>query len=97
MKSFIKPQAVLVAFYNRKALGVRYLEAALERAGYGVTTIFYKDFNSVHPHPTTDQEVELFSVGSRPITWEFVIVTRVGGYRSVPVQDIIDITKRIYK
>lgn len=60
MKSFIKPQAVLVAFYNRKALGVRYLEAALERAGYGVTTIFYKDFNSVHPHPTTDQEVELF-------------------------------------
>lgn len=44
-----------------------------------------------------DQEVELFSVGSRPITWEFVIVTRVGGYRSVPVQDIIDITKRIYK
>ena len=60
MKSCIKPHVVLVAFYNRKALGVRYLESALEHAGYGVTTIFYKDFNSVHPHPTTDQEVELF-------------------------------------
>lgn len=42
------------------------------------------------------EDVELFSVGSKPITWEFIIVTRVGGYISVPVQDIIDITKRIY-
>lgn len=55
-----KPQVVLVAFYNRKALGVRYLEASLDHAGYEVTTIFYKDINSLHPHPTTDQEVELF-------------------------------------
>lgn len=44
-----------------------------------------------------DEEVELFSVGSKPITWEFIIMTRVGGYRSVPVQDMIDITKRIYQ
>ena len=51
---------ILVAFYNKKALGVRYLEAALERAGYLVTTIFYKDFNSVHPRPSTRREMELF-------------------------------------
>lgn len=44
-----------------------------------------------------DEEVELFSVGAKPITWEFIIMTRVGGYRSVPVQDMIDITKRIYQ
>ena len=60
MSIYPKPQVVLVAFYNRKALGVRYLEAALEHAGYQVTTVFYKDFNSVHPHPTTQREVELF-------------------------------------
>ena len=29
-----KPTVVLVAFYNKKALGVRYLQAALEGAGY---------------------------------------------------------------
>lgn len=51
---------ILVAFYNKKALGVRYLEAALERAGYQVTTIFYKDFNSVRPRPSTRREAELF-------------------------------------
>ena len=44
-----KPTVVLVAFYNKKALGVRYLQAALERAGYAVRTVFYKDFNSVPP------------------------------------------------
>ena len=52
-----KRQVILVAFYNKKALGVRYLESALEQAGYSVTTIFYKDFNSVHPYPTTAKEV----------------------------------------
>ena len=51
---------ILVAFYNKKAPGVRYLEGALERAGYQVTTIFYKDFNSVRPRPSTRREAELF-------------------------------------
>ena len=55
-----KPTVVLVAFYNKKALGVRYLQAALERAGYAVRTVFYKDFNSVRPSPTTQKELELF-------------------------------------
>lgn len=54
-----KGTVVLVAFYNRKALGVRYLETALRRAGYHVKTIFYKDFNSVRPTKTTQKELEL--------------------------------------
>ena len=52
------PTVVLVAFYNKKALGVRYLQAALEQAGYRVRTVFYKDFNSVRPTPTTELELE---------------------------------------
>ncbi len=50
---------VLVAFYNTKALGVRYLETALKKAGYDVETIFYKSFNSIHPSKTTQRELEL--------------------------------------
>lgn len=59
MRTAVKRVVVLVAFYNKKALGVRYLEAALTRAGYVVKTVFYKDFNSVRPRPTTDAELEL--------------------------------------
>ena len=58
-RPLVRPVVVLVAFYNKKALGVRYLETALEEAGYVVHTIFYKDFNSVHPTPTTHTELEL--------------------------------------
>ena len=54
-----KPVIVLVAFYNTKALGVRYLETALKQAGYGVETIFYKSFNSIHPSKTTEKELAL--------------------------------------
>lgn len=50
---------MLVAFYNKKALGVRYLETALKRAGYRVVTVFYKDFNSIRPKKTTEQELAL--------------------------------------
>lgn len=50
---------MLVAFYNKKALGVRYLETALKRAGYRVVTVFYKDFNSIRPKKTTEQELVL--------------------------------------
>ncbi|MEG2215505.1 MAG: radical SAM protein [Oscillospiraceae bacterium] len=52
---------LLVAFYNIKALGARYLEAALRRAGYRVVTVFYKDFNSLHPQQTTETELELLA------------------------------------
>lgn len=50
---------LLIAFYNIKALGVRYLESALEKAGYRVVTLFYKDFNSIHPEPTSEAELSL--------------------------------------
>ncbi|SHI19762.1 Radical SAM superfamily enzyme YgiQ, UPF0313 family [Sporobacter termitidis DSM 10068] len=54
-----KGAVMLVAFYNTKALGVRYLETALERQGYTVITVFYKDFNSLHPSRTTEAEIAL--------------------------------------
>lgn len=50
---------MLVAFYNTKALGVRYLEGALRRGGYEVRTVFYQDFNSRCPTQTTRRELEL--------------------------------------
>lgn len=52
-------KVLLVAFYNQKALGVRYLESALTQAGHSVRTVYYKDFNSLHPMPTTQKELEL--------------------------------------
>lgn len=54
-----KGTVMLVAFYNVKALGVRYLETALEKQGYDVVTVFYKNFNSVRPKPTTEAELDL--------------------------------------
>ena len=38
-------RVALIAFYNTKALGVRYLETALRKGGYDVDLIFYKSFN----------------------------------------------------
>ncbi len=54
-----KKTVVLVAFYNKKALGVRYLESALAQRGYAVRSVFYKNFNNVRPLPTTERELEL--------------------------------------
>lgn len=54
-----KKNVVLIAFYNTKALGVRYLETALHKAGYGVKTIFFKGFNSQNPKVATQKEIEL--------------------------------------
>ncbi len=50
---------LLIAFYNRKALGVRFLESALLRDGFSVRTVFFKDFNSVHPTEATAHELDL--------------------------------------
>ena len=52
---------VLIAFYNIKALGVRYIESALRNRGYEVTTVFLKDFNSVNPKPATDKEIAILT------------------------------------
>lgn len=54
-----KKTIVLIAFYNVKALGVRYLEGALERAGYRVKLIFFKGFNSQNPQVATEKEISL--------------------------------------
>ena len=54
-----KKTVVLIAFYNVKALGVRYLETALEKGGYRVEVIFFKGFNSQDPEVCTAREVEL--------------------------------------
>lgn len=50
---------MLIAFYNIKALGVRYLEAALRRSGYSVVTVFFKDFSSTSPEPVSELEQRL--------------------------------------
>ena len=50
-----KKTIVLIAFYNTKALGVRYLETALHKAGYAVKTIFFKGFNSQNPQVATEK------------------------------------------
>lgn len=49
----------LVAFYNVKALGVRYLETALRRDGWRVLTVYFKRFNSRAPAPAAPKELEL--------------------------------------
>ncbi|MDD6798942.1 MAG: radical SAM protein [Firmicutes bacterium] len=52
-------RAVLIAFHNTKALGVRYLEPALRRHGYEVSTVFFKGFNSRSPRPVSKAELDL--------------------------------------
>lgn len=52
---------------------------------------FASDFNAP---PVSG--VDLFSVGSKPVTWKFIILTRIGGYISNPIQYMIDITKQFY-
>ncbi|MBO4264709.1 MAG: B12-binding domain-containing radical SAM protein, partial [Clostridia bacterium] len=54
-----KKTVMLVAFYNVKALGVRYLESALKAGGYDVVTVFFKGFNSANPQKCTNEELEL--------------------------------------
>ena len=54
-----KLTVLLVAFYNKKALGVRYLQTALEKSGYEVVLVFYKDYNSMYPRETTEAELSI--------------------------------------
>lgn len=54
-----KKTIVLIAFYNVKALGVRYLDSFLKRQGYNVVSIFFKSFNSRDPAPATILELDL--------------------------------------
>lgn len=52
-------KVMLIAFYNKKALGVRYLETALREANYSVRTVFFGDFNSTSPKRATAKEIDL--------------------------------------
>jgi radical SAM superfamily enzyme YgiQ (UPF0313 family) len=58
-RSGSKGTVMLIAFYNTKSLGVRYLETALEKQGFGTAAVYYKGFNSVNPAVTTKTELEL--------------------------------------
>ena len=53
----ITENIILISFYNQKALGLRYLENALTDAGYGVTVVYFKTFNSVNPKPASPTEL----------------------------------------
>jgi len=50
---------LLIAFYNGKALGVRYLAKALKNKGYEVNIVYYKGFHSSKPSKTTEKELQL--------------------------------------
>ncbi|HQD31643.1 MAG: radical SAM protein [Acetivibrionales bacterium] len=50
---------LLIAFYNKKSLGVRYLERSLIKAGHRVHILFLKNFNSKAPEPVTEKELAL--------------------------------------
>ena len=54
-----KGVVMLIAFYNTKSLGVRYLETALEKNGFETSAVYYKGFNSVNPAVTTETELNL--------------------------------------
>jgi anaerobic magnesium-protoporphyrin IX monomethyl ester cyclase len=54
-----KKSVLLIAFYNGKALGVRYLAKALKKKGYDVNIVYYKGFHSSKPSKTTAKELEL--------------------------------------
>lgn len=54
-----KDPVLLIAFYNKKALGVRYLERALIKAGFCVYILFMKNFNSKKPEPVSPDELLL--------------------------------------
>lgn len=54
-----KGVVMLIAFYNTKSLGVRFLETALEQNGFETAAVYYKNFNSMKPAVTTEIELNL--------------------------------------
>ena len=55
----MKSDILLIAFYNPKAVGVRYLAEALKRAGYIPHILFLKEYNSKKPSEVSDSELTL--------------------------------------
>ena len=74
-----KAKTMLIAFYNKKALGVRYLEGALLRDGHAVHTVYFKDFNSLQFLPqigiadvcTNTDDVVIYWIGFVPESEDF--------------------------
>ena len=54
-----KGVVMLIAFYNTKSLGIRYLETALEQNSFETDAVYYKGFNSQNPAVTTQTELKL--------------------------------------
>ncbi len=81
---------MLVAFYNKKALGVRYLEAALRGAGYSVRTVFFGDFNSVRPRKATQKEIDLLRDDIKMQKPAMVALSVMSSMYLEVVDDVID-------
>ncbi|MCL2742064.1 MAG: radical SAM protein [Oscillospiraceae bacterium] len=56
-----KARVMLIAFHNSKAMGVKFLGMALEKAGYEVDLVFFMGFNSVRPSGASERELGLLS------------------------------------
>ena len=50
---------LLIAFYNQKALGVKYISESLKRFGYVPHVLFFKEYNSKKPSEVSDSELNL--------------------------------------
>lgn len=50
---------LLIAFYNPKALGIKYITESLKRSGYVTHVLFLKEYNSKRPSEVSDTELGL--------------------------------------
>ncbi len=65
-------EVLLIAFYNARAMGARYLARALEKKGYTVHILFFMEFDSAKPQKPTEQEIELAGDLIRSINPAFI-------------------------
>ena len=94
MEAEKKGTVVLVAFYNVKALGVRYLESALRKAGYEVQTVFFKQFNSANPAPASETELKLLCGKIREVSPVFVGLSVMSSMYLDTVNAVIDALRK---
>jgi len=52
-----KLNIILISFYNTKSIGLRNLENALSKAGYSITIVYFKKFNSAKPKLASVEEM----------------------------------------
>lgn len=68
----MKKDILLIAFYNPKALGVRYLAQALRRSGFTPHILFMKEYNSKKPREVSDSELSLLKELIESIEPEYI-------------------------